>query len=249
MKRLLHQLRTARKTPILRRYLLGFLFRLGIFLLILVAYFYDKEHLIHLATQPIRRGVNFLHLLWLYFMVMMLSHIFPTRARSFAGRKAKGEDYVPIPDYSELEMLRFVQDQNRKAWMIMLVWLSGNAVVGILYLLGWISASGLILLSVFFFLSDYICILFFCPFQSAIMKNRCCINCRIYDWGHFMMFTPMLFIPNFFSWSLFFTACVELIRWELLYAKYPERFWHGSNQMLQCDRCNEKICQLKRSKK
>lgn len=248
MKALLHKLRAAQKTPILRRYLLGFLFRLFVFLLILAAYLYDKADLIRLATQPIRYGVNFLHLLWLYFMIMMISHIFPTRSRSFAGRKAKSEHYVPVCGYSELEMLRFVQDQNRKAWTVMLVWLSGNAVIGILYLLGWISASGLILLSVFFFLSDYICILFFCPFQSVIMKNRCCISCRIYDWGHFMMFTPMLFIPNFFSWSLFFTACVELIRWELLYAKYPERFWHGSNQALQCEKCREKICQLKVNK-
>ena len=97
-----------------------------------------------------------------------------------------------------------------------------------------------------FFLCDYICILVFCPFQTCIMKNKCCVNCRIYDWGHFMMFTPMLFIPNFYSWSLFFTSCVVLIRWELVYAAHPERFWSGSNQILQCENCKDKTCQMKR---
>lgn len=61
-----------------------------------------------------------------------------------------------------------------------------------------------------------------------------------------MMFTPMLFIRNFFSWSLFFTSAVVLIRWELVYAKYPERFWSGSNKTLQCAHCQDKTCQIKR---
>ncbi len=61
-----------------------------------------------------------------------------------------------------------------------------------------------------------------------------------------MMFTPMLFIRNFFSWSLFFTSCVVLIHWEVIYAKHPERFWSGSNQTLQCEHCKDKTCQIKK---
>ena len=64
-----------------------------------------------------------------------------------------------------------------------------------------------------------------------------------------MMFTPMLVIPNFYSWSLFFTACVVLIRWEIVYAAHPERFWSGSNQILQCANCKDKTCQIKRNVK
>ena len=79
------------------------------------------------------------------------------------------------------------------------------------------------------------------------MKNKCCINCRIYDWGHFMMFTPMLFIRNFFSWSLFFTACIVLIKWEIIYAKHPERFYEGSNKNLQCQNCKDRTCQIKKN--
>ena len=61
-----------------------------------------------------------------------------------------------------------------------------------------------------------------------------------------MMFTPMLFIRDFFSWSLFFTSLVVLINWEITYAKHPERFWSGSNQILKCTNCNDKTCQMKR---
>ena len=128
----------------------------------------------------------------------------------------------------------------------MLVWLSFNAIWGILYLCGVIEVADLLMLTVFYFLCDYICILFFCPFQKVIMKNKCCVNCRIYDWGHFMMFTPMLFIQNFFSWSLFFTSVVVLIRWEISYAQNSQRFWSGSNKTLQCANCKDKTCQIKK---
>ena len=128
----------------------------------------------------------------------------------------------------------------------MLLWLSFNAIWGVLYLFNILDSADLLMITVFYFLCDYICILFFCPFQTCIMKNKCCVNCRIYDWGHFMMFTPMLFIQNFFSWSLFFTSLVVLIRWEISYAKNPQRFWSGSNKTLQCANCKDKTCQIKR---
>ena len=61
-----------------------------------------------------------------------------------------------------------------------------------------------------------------------------------------MKFTPMLFIPNFYSWSLFFMSAVVLIHWEILYAGHLEQFWSGSNQILQCANCKDKTCQIKR---
>ena len=139
-----------------------------------------------------------------------------------------------------------MQKQNLAAWKVMLVWLCFNAIFGVLYLLEILCAGDLLMLTVFYFLCDYICILLFCPFQTVLMKNKCCVNCRIYDWGHFMMFTPMLFIKNFYSWSLFFTSLVVLLHWEITYAKYPERFWEGSNSTLKCNNCKERTCQIKK---
>jgi hypothetical protein len=88
-------------------------------------------------------------------------------------------------------------------------------------------------------------VVIWCPFQRFLIKNRCCVNCRIFNWGYFMIFTPMVFIRNFFTWSLFFTAVVLLIRWEVTLVRYPERFWEGSNKVLKCENCQDKICKQK----
>ena len=232
------------------RYYIKFIWRVTIFFSVLLLYLTKKELLLDFLNYPVPLYVvdyeiTPLHVLWAMFMGLMILHLFPHKSLSMALRKNKEENYVPVEDYSEHELLKFVQDQNIKAWKIMLIWLSGNAVVGALYLFHILDVADLLMLTVFYFLSDYICILFFCPFQTGIMKNKCCVNCRIYDWGHFMMFTPMLFIQNFFSWSLFFTSLVVLIHWEIIYAKHPERFWSGSNKTLQCQNCKDKTCQMK----
>ena len=234
------------QTAMVKQYEIKLAVRVFIFMAVFIAYLVDREGMYRLLQQPIRMGITPLHILWLVFMIMMINHLIPKEKFTMALRKSYKEPYVPVEGYSELELLRFVQDQNRKAWIVMLVWLCFNAVFGLLYLFKVIDVIDLFMLTVFYFLCDYICILFFCPFQTYIMKNKCCVNCRIYDWGHFMMFTPMLFIPNFYSWSLFFTSCVVLIHWEIVYAKYPERFYSGSNQTLQCAHCKDKTCQMKR---
>lgn len=234
------------KTLMMKRYMVKLVIRVCVFIIILLGYLFDKERLFAFMMQPIRMGVKPLHLLWLMFMVMMILHIFPTNKLSMALRKSQKETYEEMPEYSKEELYEFVQDQNIKAWIVMLVWLVFNAIFGFLYVQKIIDEADLLMLTVFYFLCDYICILFFCPFQTFIMKNKCCINCRIYDWGHFMMFTPMLFIKNFFCWSLFFTSCVVLIHWEIIYARHPERFWSGSNKKLQCANCKDKTCQMKK---
>ncbi len=235
------------KTPMMIQYLIKLTIRVAIFLAVLLLYLFHKELMYELMLQPICYGISPIHLLWLIFMIMMITHLFPDKLKTMALRKSEKSTYEPVEAYSESELFQFISDQNVKAWRVMLIWLAFNSIFGILYLLGIMDNADLLMLTVFYFLCDYICILFYCPFQSFIMKNKCCVNCRIYDWGHFMMFTPMLFIRNFFSWSLFFVSCVVLIHWEIIYAKHPERFWSGSNKRLQCANCKDKTCQIKRS--
>ena len=234
------------KTRELKFYLLKFLFRLAVFFSVLCIYLMDRKWLEEVIKRPFWNGFTIIHMVWGLFMLIMIRHLIPNNRLTMAWKKAKESEYRPVLEYDELELYRYVQKQNVAAWKVMLVWLSGNALVGILYLVDVIKECDLLMLTVFYFLCDYICILFFCPFQKLLMKNKCCINCRIYDWGHFMMFTPMLFIKNFFSWSLFFTSLVVLINWEIVCAKHPERFWEGSNATLQCKNCKERTCQIKK---
>ncbi len=238
-------------TKMMKRALINFIFRLSVFVITLIAYLINKDKFVQYMTHEFTfgltdHGINTLHVLWAIFMLMMLQHIIPHKWLSMAYKKGKPSEYKPVDGYSRLSLLEFVQGMNVKAWIVMLVWLVFNAVFACLYLFKIIDVADMLMLTVFFYLSDYICILFFCPFQSFIMHNKCCINCRIYDWGYFMMFTPMLFIRNFFSWSLFFTAVIVLIKWEFTYAKHPERFWEGSNRSLKCSECTEKLCVIKK---
>ena len=77
------------------------------------------------------------------------------------------------------------------------------------------------------------------------MKNRCCVNCRIFAWGSWMMAAPLVFIVHWFSWSLVGMGIVVLVVWEVRFHRYPERFWSGSNQLLQCSHCQEQLCRYK----
>ncbi|MCC8357928.1 MAG: hypothetical protein LJU34_08915, partial [Oscillospiraceae bacterium] len=93
---------------------------------------------------------------------------------------------------------------------------------------------------------DMICILFFCPFQTWFMKNKCCGSCRIYNWDYAMMFTPLMFIKSVYTWTLCAMALALLIRWELTFYRHPERFYEATNQSLKCANCHEKLCQHKK---
>ena len=164
------------KTIMMKRYLFKLWIRIFIFLFMIGLYVYDKQLIETFIYQPLYLGITPLHILWVVFMIMMVTHLFPKEPFTMALLKSEKEKYVPVENYSKLELLEFIQDQNIKAWKVMLVWLIGTGIVGIIYSFDWIGKAELILLSMFYFLCDYICILFYCPFQSLIMKNKCCVN-------------------------------------------------------------------------
>lgn len=227
-------------------YIVKFIFRIAAFAIMIGIYINDREKLYRYSITPIWEKINFMHVMWAVFMVLMISHIFPTRIISMGAGKIKKSNYIPIANYSEAELMKYVHNENKKSWNCMIWWIVGNAAIGILYYLHVISESELILITGFYFISDYVCILVFCPFQSFGHKARCCVNCRIYDWGHFFMFTPMLFIQNFFSQSLFIMGTVVIVHWEYLWLHHPERFWAGSNAALSCLNCHDKTCKIKK---
>ena len=87
-----------------------------------------------------------------------------------------------------------------------------------------------------------ICILFFCPFQTWFMKNKCCGSCRIYNWDYAMMFTPLFFVRENYAWSLLVLSIALLVRWEVTFYLHPERFSENTNEYLMCRNCTERLC-------
>ena len=113
--------------------------------------------------------------------------------------------------------------------------------IGLLHAANLIGDIGLFMITLFFYVCDLICVLIWCPFR-LMMKNRCCTTCRIFNWDHLMMFSPMIFIPSFYAWSLFGMSLVVFLIWEVCILVHPERFWDKTNAALQCANCTDKLC-------
>jgi len=86
---------------------------------------------------------------------------------------------------------------------------------------------------------DEFCATIWCPFQ-AIIDNKCCNTCRINNWGYIMAFSPMIFIPSFWTYSILFLSILAIVQWEYLYHRHPERFFELYNAGLMCKNCVKK---------
>ena len=153
------------------------------------------------------------------------------------------------PTFLEQKLPPILIEQNRGARYVMVAWCLLNCPVFLLYRRGVIGGAELLLLTVFYYVCDYICILLWCPFQTFLMKCKCCVNCRIFDWGHIMMFTPMAFAGGILPKLLFLVSAAVFVRWELSFAKYPAQFNEWSNPRLRCAACKERICTVKKAVK
>ena len=124
------------------------------------------------------------------------------------------------------------------------------AVLGALHAAGVLSDVHLFLFTVFFYVCDLICVLIWCPFRDVFMKNRCCTQCRIYNWDTWMLVLPLAVTGGFYGLSLFGMALVVTGLWEWNYHYYPERFYPQTNRNLQCGTCKgEPGCKIWRDRK
>ena len=204
-----------------------------LFLTVLVFYILDKTSVLT-GFVPLPIAV------WVFFVVEMIFRFFPSRVESMGCQKQFKRNYEPTDG---------AQAPENQSWkstaLVAAVWLLLNGAIGLLYFLKLLDVGLLILIALAFSVCDIICILFFCPFQTWFMKNRCCATCRIYNWDFAMMFTPLVFIPSLYTYSLLGCALILLLRWEITYKIYPERFSTKTNKCLDCSRCNEKLCSHK----
>ncbi len=186
------------------------------------------------------RGRAVMTAIWLVFVVEMILRFFPASIESMGCQKQFAKNYIPE------EGGQLPEKRNRSALAVAVAWVGLNAVIGGLYFAAVLDEMLLIVISLAYSVCDMICILFFCPFQTWFMKNKCCGSCRIYNWDYAMMFTPLIFIKSVFTWTLCAMALVLLIRWELTFYRHPERFYESTNQSLKCATCHEKLCQHKK---
>ena len=200
-------------------------------------------------TYDILEGMNFfrtlspLHLLWAVWVGDMVLQIVPIKNKVPLGsQKLFANRFRPIREKINYESLRrYVISTTRAAYRVFLLWCALIAVIGLLYGGGYISPIGLFMISVFFYVCDLICVLVWCPFR-LMMRTRCCTTCRIFNWDHLMMFSPLIFLGGFYAISLVVLALAAWLVWELCVMLYPERFWEHSNAALKCSECTDKLC-------
>lgn len=186
----------------------------------------------------------------LSFFGEMIERFIPSKTSSMGSQKQHKRNYSPAGE-TEPELQSW-----KITLLVFVIWTLFNAVFGVLYFLNIIDQGILMLISLFYSVSDMICILFFCPFQTWMMHNRCCTTCRIYNWDFAMMFTPLVFIivskdgtglpVNPFALILVLTALSLLLKWEITYHAHPERFSEKTNLSIRCENCKEKLCAHKK---
>lgn len=178
--------------------------------------------------------------IWVIYVIEMALRFFPSRLESPGCQKQFRRNYKPTGEKTP------ILQSWRRTLSVALVWFALNAIFGVLYYTNIIDAGILILISLAYGVCDMICILFFCPFQTWFMKNRCCTDCRIYNWDFAMMFTPLVFIPHPYTWSLLGLSLLLLVFWEISLRLHPERFSQTTNAGITCQNCTEKLCKHKK---
>ena len=199
-------------------------------------------------TKPLTYAV--LGFITLSFIIEMIGRTIPAKTSSMGSQKQFARNYVPSGE-SEPELQSW-----KRTLAVFASWVGLNAIFATLYFIHVFDQGIMALISLFYSVCDMICILFFCPFQTWMMRNRCCGTCRIYNWDFAMMFTPLIFIivshdeqgwvVNYFALALVATSLVLLLIWEITYRRHPERFSDKSNLSLRCVSCKEKLCSHKK---
>ena len=211
-------------------------YRTALFILLLVNYIRFRLFSEVTFIDKVENMPAILYITWAVFVVEMIMRFFPSKYESPGCQKQFARNYVKtgstdisIPD-------------NNAAVLVALIWIVFNGIFGALYMADVLDDGIMILLCSAYSICDIICILFFCPFQSWFMKNKCCSSCRIYNWDYAMMFTPLFFVRKSYTWSLLALSVALLIRWELTFYLHPERFSEKTNDYLKCANCSEKLC-------
>lgn len=142
-------------------------------------------------------------------------------------------------------------DRYREIMPVIVFWPVWNIIIGaVLGWTGWLSEATVMIWMLFYFAFDMICVVLWCPIQLVLMKNRCCTTCQIFNWDAIMTATPLLallLVPStfWFVWPLLIIALVVLVRWELAFARHPERFDERTNASLSCHNCKDKLCYVR----
>lgn len=218
-------------------------FRIAVLIATVVLYFTHPEQFEIVEGWNFFKGFSVFHVLWVIWIFDMVTQLMPVKDIALGSQKLFKEKFKPVIDKitDKKKLKEYIVNTNRAAGKVLILWTLLIAALCVLRVFNILNNKHLFLVSVAFYVCDLICVLIWCPFR-LIIGNKCCTTCRIFNWDHMMMFTPMLFVGSFFSISLLIFSLIDLFIWELCVYLYPERFWENSNMALKCSECTDKLC-------
>ena len=234
-------------------YFLRLVGRVIVFIITVFLALSDKQDLGIIRDWNFFERFSVLHILWGIWMWDMILQLIPVKAHiSIGSQKIFQSLFRPIKEKINKKNLKsYIVDTTKSAYKVMVIWVFLTITIFTLHRQGIIDSRTVLVISVFFYVCDLICVLIWCPFR-LIMGNKCCTTCRIFNWDHLMMFLPLVAVRGFYTWSLTLFSIAIWIVWEVCVFTYPERFWENSNMALKCTECTDKLCtqycrRLKRS--
>ncbi len=207
-------------------------------------------YILYPQTFIVAKGFNFfkmfspLHIIWFIWMYdMILQLLSAPKYWPLGSQKYREERFKkPLLQHNKKHIRKMMKELNNGSISVAVVWILFIAIIDILYLTKIIPFQVVVIISTFFYVCDVICIIGWCPFKTYFMHNKCCTTCRIFNWDHAMMFSPLIAIPGIWTYTLVITSLVVVAVWEVACYKHPERFIEDTNNALKCYNCPDKLC-------
>ena len=230
-----------------RRSRINFIFRTILFFSAIIIFIDNPNNINKILNYELIFNIKVYHICWIYLVNDILKVVIPSESKNTYNGKLFLKHYKERNNYNQNRLKTEVVEANKSALNVALLWIGANIIILYIFLKLKLDTSYLIMLFLFYFWCDMICVNIWCPFQALFMKNRCCNVCRIYNWDHIMYLTPFILMPNFWTYSLVALGLFSLIQWEYQYRKHPERFFGISNMNLNCANCKNE-CRFNRKK-
>ena len=226
-----------------KQYIFRLIGRCIIWLICAGLYFYSPQEFDILEGMNFFAKPSILHILWGLWVLDMALQVFPIKSSiSLGSQKLFANRFKPLREKIDKKALHnYIVSTTKAAYKVFILWCLLIAAMAAVYWLGILGKKEMFMITVCFYIFDLICVLIWCPFR-LLMRTRCCTTCRIFNWDHFMMFSPIIFLGGFYSLSLVLMSVAVWIVWELCVLLYPERFWEKTNVALKCSECTDKLC-------
>jgi hypothetical protein len=239
------------RQPLRRSYMIRFIIRCIILVVSFLVFIFWPEQLevvIAHKWDAFFKEFTIAHVIWIIWMIDMILQLIPLKRHIPIGSQKNFEMHYK-PALKSINMDRLIahlKGLSKGAYKVFILWAALIVAIGIFYHLGILKPMHLFLISAIFYVCDLICVLFWCPFRVFIMKNKCCTTCRIFNWDHLMMFSPLIYLRSFYAWVLVLFAVIVWALWELSVLLFPERFSHFTNESLKCSQCKDRLCKKPR---